>query len=234
MWSSPCLSIKGDLNLRISQSAFAQITLLLTSCEFSCGSTTSTAKPLLVPAALTIPAAVCGWPNHVAGGSTVGLEGLVVSTKRNLPHLKYWEYHGNYPNWKSCRIIIPFALGELHVHLKKMQPWAWTHASSSSQQYSAQLVQSLYCRMGIGEINPVPLLLICFNLLNSKMSVMRSHHKEKHCWNSAHVLLWRKTPKNKDSKTDIFSFFFFSVNDILDPNPYPVTQLCVNANTQGL
>lgn len=70
--SSPCPSIKGDLNPRISQSAFAQLALLLTRCKFSCGSASSTGEALLVPAVPTAPAAVCGWPNHGAGGSTVG------------------------------------------------------------------------------------------------------------------------------------------------------------------
>lgn len=45
----------------------------------------------------------------------------------------------------------------------------------------------------------------------------------------------KKTPKKPKTLRLIYLWVwvFFPVNDILDPNPYPVTQLCVNANTQG-
>lgn len=209
MRSSPCLSIKGDPNPRISQSAFAQITLLLTSCELSCGSASSTAKSLLVPAAPTSPAAVCGWPNCGAEAAQQGVEGLVVSRKSNPPQLKYWKLP-KLKKQQNYHTIVP--LVNCTCMQKKMQPWAWTHTSCSSQQYSAQLVQLLFCRMGIGEINPVPLLLTCLNLLNSKICqswgvIMRK--------NTAEILLmfpFEENPwKTKYSQTDIFmvlGFFF--------------------------
>lgn len=169
MGSSPCFSIKGDLNPRISQSAFAQFALPLTSYEFICGSASSAAEALLAPAAPTALAAVCGWPNRGAGGSTVGAGGTGGVHKGQPSSPEVLRILWKLPIRKSCRTNIsscPWCTEHAHKTnaAVSMDPRKWQQSAILSRVMPITLLQD-----GDWEINLVPLLSTRFNLLNSKL-----------------------------------------------------------------
>lgn len=81
----------------------------------------------------------------------------------------------------------------------------------------------------------MPLFLAHFDLLNAQKSgrhEQSSQGKKLLKFSSRSPLKKKKKKMSKDSETDVFYHIFLS--DVLDPNPYPVTQFCMNTDTQDL